>query len=327
MLKEKHITLDYVFLLETKATKKEIEFYVEKENFYGKASAAAYFKGHLADKISDQSHIIDIDLDENNPEGAIYKAFSELAELSNNAFIHLYIDTHGGFRGVQLLCSAISSLLDEDRFQITTYAVQYNPDSKVNIILPDKTTQIFDFTSGIHEFTTHGTVKNLFKYLNIKGNSELITPIQEISNGISWCDIESFTLGLAHLRNYYKKGKTIDSDYLRLFEARIKKDYGPLLDARTPDALDIARWCMKKGLYQQALTVIEAKTADSLMAHKIMNLTETGKDLMKNKKITSHEILGGAVFSYTLKVASTWDGRDEKKNERSLTLLSKNTLL
>ena len=311
MLKKKHIQLDYVIMLETEATKKEVDIVVEKENFCDTTTIAEYFKGHLADKMSDQGHIKEINLDERSPEHAIYEAFSYLAELSKDAFIHLYIDTHGGFRGVQLLLSAISSLLDVDRFQITPYAVQYDPGNMINTIVPDKTVQIFDFASGIQEFTTHGTVKTLLKYLSIEENGELINPIQEISDGITWCNIDNFTDGLAHLRNYYKKRKTIDNDYLRLFEARIKEDYGSLLDAPVPDAIDIANWCMKKGLYQQALTVIEAKTADSFISHNIIKLTETGKsligkDLTTYGKVTNHEILNGAMFQYNLDDRLIW---------------------
>ena len=186
------------------------------------------------------------------------------------------------------------------------------------MIIPDKTTEIFDFASGINEFTTHGTVKNLLKYLSIEENKELINPIQEISDGISWCDMNRFTDGLAHLSNYYKNYKTVDSDYLKLFEARIRDDYGPLLDSPDPDAIDIAGWCMKKGLYQQALTVIEAKTADSFFSHNIMKLTDTGEKLVGirisgNEIITNHEILDGAVFQYRLKVGSTWDSNIDRK--------------
>ena len=119
MLKEMQIPLDHVIMLETKATKEKVDIKVKRENFCETISAADYFKIHLADKLSATGKIKEIDLDELSPESAIYEAFTYLLDLSKDSKIHLHLAAQGGFRGVQLLCSAISSLLDEHLFQIS----------------------------------------------------------------------------------------------------------------------------------------------------------------------------------------------------------------
>ena len=323
MLKEKGIQLDDVIMLETsKVMTEKKAVIVENEDFVDEITAADYFKLHLKDKLSAHGHIQEIYLDENNPEEAIYHAFTYLSELSKSGKINLIIDTHGGFRGIQLLCSVISSLLDEDRFRLTTYTVQYDAYSSMNEIVLDRTARIFDFSSGIHEFITHGTVKNLLRFLDQEKNRDLINPIIEISDGITWCDIDKLTIGLAHLRNYYSKSKSVDDKYLKLFEARIREDYGPLLGSSTPDVIDISKWCMKKGFYQQALTILESKTASSLFDHQIITLTQNGMDLISKQRIdslliTEHNMLDGAVFLFDIRL-SIWDNDKGEKGNRDL---------
>lgn len=319
MLYDQNVRFDKVIILATDEVRKKkklvAEDYLDSDD---PISPLEYFKMHLTNlwKV-DSENIKDIDIDENNPSSAIRETFEFLTCLAKDYKIKLFIDAHGGFRAIQLLLAALSSLLEDKRFNVITYTVQYNPNpdqKNDNTIVVDETMQIFDFISGINEFSNYGRIDSLMKSIDYDNNKDLLDPIIEISEGIQWCNISIFKMGLRDLNEYYneKSKKSISDDYLKLFEERIRVDYGELLSDISGNNdcndMDIAKWCMKKGFYQQALTILESNTWKYLYEKGVLAYTDDTQE--SNRK----EVFDGCMYSFEPKI-TCWDENWETKDK------------
>ena len=182
--------------------------------------------------------------------------------------INLYIDDHGGFRGTQLVAQAIVSLLETENIHIkTAYSVEYDPSVRMAKVVKKKDYQVFDFVSGIKEFVNYGRINSL-KYYYERPESggedantqDLLKTITDISDAIQTCNVKRFEDKLDELKAWYtRSGDGAQTDpYLALFRNTIKNDYGILLSANR-NAFTEIEWCLRKGFYQQSLTIAEAR--------------------------------------------------------------------
>ena len=312
MLFKEGIELDRAIVFSTAKTRipKEI---IADDYADGPISEVEYFLRHLKSiMLQEDTKVEVIDINENQPEEAIDAASRLIESWTANADAHLYIDTHGGFRDTQLIEEAIIKLVTADRLETTVYSVHYEGSGK-SFISEDKAIKIFDFVSGMNEFMNYGRIDSLLKYLDFESNRELLKPIIEISEGIQWSNLTSFENGIKHLRNYYKKDKKVDNIYLSMFEGRIRADYGGLL-GDSLNGIDMLKWCLKKGFYQQALTVIEARIPYDFFAKEIIKLTEDGQTFALTHNIyqsrnclTNGDIFNGCLYSFDTKLSWWWN--------------------
>lgn len=243
----------------------------DKHNIKVKVSAFDYFKKQISMYLPDDGErFIPIIIDENAPAKGIETALKKIRSFEKNDYedktnnVKLYLDTHGGFRDVQLTLQAVISLLSKGEISIgDNFSVKFGEDH--NIITTDKSMDMFDFASGINEFINYGRLSSLDSY--IKKNSldknaqvnDLMNILKKISDSISICDTKKFEDGLSELTNYFENYNSYaELDILSLFTGTIKTDFGVLLsDNRS--VVDEIEWCLKKEYYQQALTLIESK--------------------------------------------------------------------
>lgn len=290
LLKSQGIKFDYVIMLATSEVQDKVDVYdADEDKWIENISAADYFIDFLKDKMAanaNKSNAINvIDIDVNDPSDAIKNSAKIINNIVKQSKLHIYIDTHGGFRSTQMVVEAILGLLIDDKIEKTVYSMY--DDSNNRRIDIDGAEKIFDFVSGINEFRNYGRIDSLLNYLDFDKNKGILGPICKISEGIQWCDIVKFEEGLKNLKNYYSSvHKTIQDKYLALFVDQIKEDYGALLVGTQIDALDMIKWCLKKGFYQQALTIIESRMADSLINRGIMLITPVGNKF--SQKYSSH---------------------------------------
>lgn len=212
-----------------------------------------------------------ISLDEKNPDAGIAETVRYLRKLGN---ISLYLDTHGGFRGIQLVMEAIISLLKrEENINIKNiWGLLYGDNRSGRIVDESASFRIFDFVSGMNEFINYGRSESLKEFL--AGTDDvLLENISEVSEGIQLCHVEMFENGLAHLRHYFGREHRSLNPYLDMFLDNIRGDYGMLLDEKGT-VLDELRWCFKKGFYQQTLTLIEGRIPRMLWEKHVFDYTE-----------------------------------------------------
>jgi len=320
LLVKQGVPLDQVIILTTGATERAVEVMTIKD--VEELSPLEYFSRYIEELYIETKcgvpKIVSVSVDEHKPALAIQRAAGILQEIAKDNDIKLYVDNHGGFRSVQLLVEAIINLLKNEHMEVEFYNVFF--ENKKGKIVKDEANRIFDFVSGINEFTNYGRIDSLFKYLDKEQNKDLLDPLTEIAEGIQWCDISSFELGLKHLKNYYRSDKkSVSNIYLKIFEEHIKSDYDKLLESSEMDAVEVARWCMRKGFYQQALTVIESRMAETLMKRNIIGITNEGNEFKKahslhsgENMLTDTDVFNGCIFCYEAKVY-WW----EKKNNQT----------
>ena len=310
--------LDGAVLLSTKATRRQesidINFLDGRESKHRNGiSPLKYYEERLSDYLTNntfpkESKTLSFDLDTEAPASAISQVVRFITSLNKTGKkVHLYLDTHGGLRNTQLILESIISLLDESQVSVFSYEVQYDPNG-ISRFHEDTSMEMFTFGSGIREFLNYGRIESLNQTERVK-NSPILEPIKKIANSIQWCDINGFEKGLSELKRIKESEpeNTTDDPYLKMFTERIFNDYGSLLDTNSAkesfNAAEALRWCLKKGFYQQALTVVESKMGEYLINHGILRTSENTERLMECLESTPYKIdaamlMNGCVFSF-----------------------------
>ena len=251
--------LDHLVILCTDKVKEAQNVTIPDGTVRNEISPLGFFKERIReylnpDRIDDELFIVE-DVDEHNASIAIKSTVDTLRNLKNSLPVHtkikLFVDRHGGFRGVQQYLDAILSLLRDEFPDIESYDVQFDG-AKSNIIKADNRS-IFDFVSGINEFTNYGRIDSLKRYYQ---NSEIMQHIYSIAEGIQLCDVHTFENGLNDLKDYFARPSARTEVFLSIFEDSIKADYKSLLNDDRTTVAEI-EWCLEKGFYQQALTLVE----------------------------------------------------------------------
>lgn len=268
MILEREGSLDKIIILATKATKTKQEFILESEEKTEKRTCSAidFYKERMGLKDEEKVEIVDLNEEEFTP--AIFNAVeiirSLYAEKKPEDELKLWIDTQGGFRNITLVRNAIISLLKSDNIEPSgIYSVKFSRDEPLQKIINEtETYKIFQFVSGINEFSRYGRAEQLEDYYNsisLSDKPEVIGKMKEITEAIQMCNMIEFEEHLKELRNLVENRSDVsEKSLLNIFWKQIENDYGQLLK-ESCTGLDIVEWFYKKKFYQQAITYIESK--------------------------------------------------------------------
>ncbi len=237
-----------------------------------------------------------IPLEEGEEYKAISRVVSEILKLKkpDNDKINLFVDMQGGMRTTIFILNAVLNMLRYNNILLKkSTAISFAVTNIFNEITDEtKTNRIFDLVSGMDEFINYGKGNKFKEYYDIykeeKYNNpekeipedKIIKEINNISNAIAICDVDGMAKGLQQLNIEIKKYRTeIDSEEKEsLFESLLNnlyKDYEDIFSWNF-DTLAIIRWCKKKGLYQQALTLLEAKMPEQMVKDGIIYYCKNG---------------------------------------------------
>lgn len=267
MILEREGSLDKIIILATKSTQKEQEFILDPngKNEKRTCSAIDFYKERMGLKNEEKMKIVDVEEKEFTP--AISKVVETIrflyAEKKPEDELKLWIDTQGGFRNITLVMNAIISLLKTDNIQPDgIYSVNFNSKAKLQPIIDQtETYKIFQFVSGINEFSRYGRAEQLEDYydsVSPENTPKVIRKMKDITEAIQMCNMIEFENYLKDLRKLVKERDTSEKNLLNIFWKQIENDYGPLLE-ESCTGLDIVEWFYKKKFYQQAITYIESK--------------------------------------------------------------------
>lgn len=268
MILEREGSLDKIIILATKATKTKQEFILESEEKTEKRTCSAidFYKERMGLKDEEKVEIVDLNEEEFTP--AIFNAVeiirSLYAEKKPEDELKLWIDTQGGFRNITLVRNAIISLLKSDNIEPSgIYSVKFSRGEPLQKIINEtETYKIFQFVSGINEFSRYGRAEQLEDYYNsisLSDKPEVIGKMKEITEAIQMCNMIEFEEHLKELRNLVENRIDVsEKSLLNIFWKQIENDYGRLLK-ESCTGLDIVEWFYKKKFYQQAITYIESK--------------------------------------------------------------------
>lgn len=260
-----------IIMLVSPETRKSVTFTLDGEIV--EKSAQSFFIEAVR-KIPELRDVIflSIELKIDDPIYAVSEVVSHLRQLKQsrkNSALQVYLGTNGGLRGNQLVLEAVLSLLSADGITVgpdhvwSIKSVGPRNENTYAVFNSAAEFQIFDFVSGINEFLNYGRTDSLeaFKRTNPDifddAAEELLKCIKNISEGIQFCSVKAFEKGLEQLRSYYADAKTSHNRYIEMFRENIKNDYGILL-RKDWEVLDEVEWCVRKGFYQQAITLIES---------------------------------------------------------------------
>lgn len=280
VLATKNQTLDKIVMLCTDDTQNEVKLKTAETEEIISISPLEYFKkqicAYMNPNLKDEERFVPISINLDSPFEGIQNVIQTLRTIQNSERgLTLYLDTHGGLRGVQRVLEATVSLLKIENINIEeAFAVQFSdsndePQKNNLITLETENMKIFNFVSGINEFIACGRADILMDYVNSQEktthDNSFVNAILDVTNGIQWCCVPAFETGLKTLQTYFEEEKPASTDtskhetsYLEIYKNDIKQDYKNLLST-TSTVVDEINWCLQKGFYQQALTLIEAR--------------------------------------------------------------------
>lgn len=188
-----------------------------------------------------------------------------IATLPNGTEVTLHVDMTGGMRHASLMMLVITRLIQYSGVKIGNILYSnYSRDRQKQFVEEsNEIYNLFDVISGAYEFVSFGSVEaiqNYFKEKNPQGElKNLLDAMERFSNAIKICQtsiIEGELKNLnAHIENFKKAGnKNLHEKLFDNLIDTIKKEYGILL-SNDVNRIDIIRWCMNKGFWQQVLTL------------------------------------------------------------------------
>lgn len=191
------------------------------------------------------------------------------AENGTGQNADIYIDIHGGPRGTQQLLINLLSILGEEGIIIDPRHILTVDVGEAPIKVAGESFRVNDFVSGIHEFTNYGRMKSLDTFYEKRPSKpeELLAAMRNVSYAIQVCDMATFEPALVKLAEKLTdfKANGDRNDYLYSFMNLLVQGYDPLIKPEgdgyvaDTDPREEIRWCKKKGLYQQMLTLCESK--------------------------------------------------------------------
>lgn len=229
-------------------------------------SAIEFFKERIKECVISEDAFIPVQIDPANPADGIREVVEEIRNVPREE-LRLYMDTHGGLRGIQRVLEAIISLLKFERIEIEEiFGLEKKDNSDWTVFSEKENFKIFDFVAGMNEFHYSGRIDSLHSFIDEQ--DDLTKAIAETAEGIQWCDVSGFSTGIRDIQNIYsqtngKTEETTTNGYLSIFHNHIKDDYDKLLG--THMVSDEVKWCMRKQFYQQALTLIESRISKELL--------------------------------------------------------------
>lgn len=229
-----------------------------------------------------------------NIAGIVKKIYGE-----EELFINLYVDMQGGNRTSGYVRNSILSILNNQNTNhiqikkiIATDFIPGNPQPS-KIVDETKRYRINDLVSGMNAFIRYGKADMLVKYcedMEEENNSkvrQLTNTMKEIDNAVSMCNIQELRDRIKELskiinNNHDKEPESYVSNIFQIMEDSIKRDYGNLIENTEMDYINLADWCQRKNLIQQALTIIEDKMP-AVLSKNFINMEVWKKD--GNKKL------------------------------------------
>ena len=150
-----------------------------------------------------------------------------------------------------------------------------------------KSYDITKLMSGIDTFLEYGKdgqLKEFWSSLDVIDPNaiRLFNAMDCIDEGVSLCIVDLIAYGINSIRSLFKKlsrNSHSDNIYLDIIINAIKSDYGPLLEGDELSIPELLKWCLRKGFYQQLLTIIESKIPYDIVKRGIYYYAKDNDDI------------------------------------------------
>lgn len=337
ILAQKNEKLDAIYVLNTNQTTNNLKDNLQQEivnyaDTQEKYSAYTYFKERCSCLIN-PNNIYSISLEKEGEnimdvETSLYELSQSLNDnyLSNGQKINLYVDIHGGLRSVQTVVDGIIMLMkDIENIELKDiYTGMFNTgEGAFKLESVTKDFEIFNFVSGIKEFLSFGRSNGLVEFNKSMEpkveREELVDGINRISDSIVLNRMEKFTDNLKSLSSLVNT-KDKEKGYYDTIKHLIRANYQVKIDNQNynlllEDSMNFPaqlQWCLDKNLLQQALMLIENRTARALEQAGILKESYELTKFGTQKKL---ELLGDWVKYSFCKDSAPWKKKEKEKKE------------
>lgn len=254
-----------------------------------------------------------------------------LTLLAADNKVNMYVDIHGGLRDTFTVIDAVLMLIKEIKnVELKNIFTVARKDQKKNYVVKsvDDKFAIFDFVTGMREFLSFGRSNGLVNFNNTIGkpaNRELVTAINNISDSIVLDRMNNFESQLLDL-NKLVTSKENNYGYFEIVKELIKDNYKVNIDNKSIDLLTSEgsqnfpaqlQWCVDKNLLQQALVLIEAKSAAVLYNEEILSPDKIKTN--KNPKKKAADVMGNWVKFSLCDNGKEWTEVDESGQRLQIT--------
>ena len=204
----------------------------------------------------------------------IADAVMNFARENPDAKVVVHADMTGGFRHASMLMLSIIQLLKYRGIEIGE--VLYSDQTSRVVYRVTEIQKMFSLITGADEFVKFGSVEALSEYFGQNpppAVKDLLDAMNRFSEAIKICRTSAIEDELKNLGQHIQTfrenpDKDLKSELFAKIIDTIEREYGNLIDG-TGGRLDIIRWCMDKGFWQQAMTLCTEWLPEEIIARKI----------------------------------------------------------
>ena len=201
----------------------------------------------------------------------------------------LFMDYTGGDRSTSTLLIALTKMLELRQIHVNNILAVVNFDAKTRrgeIRERIDVNYIFDFISGLNEFSNYGKCDLLDQYFqkSQSQNSIQLSPdaqkvlekIHYVSDQIQLCRSSRIAPSIGELVNaieHYIQHDTVHDPIFDYLIQDIKTNYASIYTGSQRTTINIIRWCLEKNLIQQAVTMYTELIPQELVKQRIVYYT------------------------------------------------------
>lgn len=188
--------------------------------------------------------------------------------------ITVHADITGGFRHTSMFMLSIIQLLKYRGIKIGE-VLYSDPTSRV-VYRVTEIQRIFSLITGADEFVKFGSVEALNEYFGTEpppAVKDLLEAMNRFSESIKICRTSAIEYELKNLGQHIKTfrehpDRDLKSELFAKIIDTIEQEYGKLI-SKAATRLEIIRWCMRKGFWQQAMTLCTEWLPEEIVKRKI----------------------------------------------------------
>lgn len=204
----------------------------------------------------------------------IADAVMKFAQENFKDKITVHADMTGGFRHASMLMLSIIQLLKYRGLEIGE--ILYSDPAAKKVYRANEIQRMFSLITGADEFVNFGSVKALQDYFGTPpppAVNDLLNAMNRFSDAIKICRTSAIEIELAklggHIKDFRKHSyKDLRSELFAKIIDRIEREYGDLISGQA-SRIEIIRWCMDKGFWQQAMTLCTEWLPEEFVTRKI----------------------------------------------------------
>lgn len=150
-----------------------------------------------------------------------------------------------------------------------------------------KSYEIQHLITGLDLFLNYGKVDVLKTYwrsllVDDPDADRLFYGMDCVDEGISLCNVDLIACGMNVIKKTINHPRTLPETrniYMQIIINAISNDFGTLLSGEYLSIPELLKWSLRKGLYQQTLTIIESKVPEDIVKRGIYYYARSEEDI------------------------------------------------